>query len=104
MPQFQIDILYVLTLQTALGEFRLRERCTSIWEVQAIIRGHAKIEPICLPQLRQITNTKQYRLPGRQEKVTKTVQELERVGSLDLHTAYITSPYGQSESHMVRGE
>ena len=84
-----IDILSGLTLQTTVGEFRLRERCISIRAVQAIIRGHAEIEPICLPQPRRITNTKQYRLPGGQQEITKTVQELERVGIIrPAHSPY----------------
>ena len=83
-----IDILSGLTLQTTVGEFRLRERCISTRAVQGIIRGRAKIEPVCLPQPRRITNTKQYRVRGGQE-VTKTVQELERVGIIrPAHSPY----------------
>lgn len=95
-----IDILWGLALQMTMGKFRLRERCFSIQAVQAIIRGHVKIEPVCLPQPHQITNTKQYRLPAGQEEITKTVQELERVGIIRPAHSPTTPPYGQSGSQM----
>jgi len=64
----------------AEGEFRLRKRCISICVVQAILRGHVKHEPICLPDLHWITNSKQYR-PGRGgEEISRVVQEVEKVG------------------------
>jgi len=52
------DILWGLTLQTTMEEFRLRERYVSIQVVQAILRVHVKHEPIGLPTLRWNTNTK----------------------------------------------
>lgn len=39
-----IDILWGVTLQITVGEFRLRERYISIWMVQVILRGHVKHE------------------------------------------------------------
>lgn len=43
-----IDILWGLTLQTNIGEFRLWIRNISAWEVQSILQGYAKHEPIWL--------------------------------------------------------
>ena len=84
-----IDILWGLALQTTAGEFRLRPRCISIRAIQTILRGHAKQGPICLPKSRRITNVKQYRLPGGQEEISKTVQELERAGIIrPAHSPY----------------
>lgn len=54
------------------------ERCIIIRAVQAILGDHMKHEPICLPELRQITNTKQYRSPGVQEEISRMVQEFEK--------------------------
>ena len=54
-----IDILQALWLQTTAGEFRLRVR-----EVKAVLRGHARHLPIALPVPQQVTNAKQYKLPG----------------------------------------
>jgi len=70
-----IDILWGLALQMTVGEFRLWQRCISIQVVQAVLRGHAKQGPICLPKPHRITNVRQYRLPGGQDEITRTVQE-----------------------------
>jgi len=43
-----IDILWDLAFQTTIGEFRLWQRCTSVWVAQVMLRGHVKHEPICL--------------------------------------------------------
>jgi len=75
-----IDMLWGLALQMTVGEFRLQQRCISIWAVQAILRVHAKQEPICLPKPRQITNVRQYRLLGRQDEIPRTMKELEKMG------------------------
>ena len=57
--------------------------------VQAILRGHAKHELICLPKLHWITNVKQYRLLGGQDEISSTVQELEKVGIIrPAHSPY----------------
>ena len=53
-----IDILWGLALQTTVGEFRLRQRCISVWAVQTVLRGHAKHEPICLPKPCWIINVR----------------------------------------------
>lgn len=61
----------------------------SILAVQAILRGHGKHEPIHLPSPCRNTNTKQYRLPGGQEGIPRTVQELEKVGIIrPAHNPY----------------
>uniref|UniRef100_A0A669QJJ3 ribonuclease H n=1 Tax=Phasianus colchicus TaxID=9054 RepID=A0A669QJJ3_PHACC len=84
-----IDILWGLALQTTVGEFRLRQRCIGIWAVQAILRGHAKHGPICLPKPCWITDVGQYRLPGGQDEISRTVQELEKVGIIrPAHSPY----------------
>ena len=84
-----IDILWGLTLQTTVREFRLRQRCISIRAVQAILRGHAKQGPICLPKPRWITNARQYRLLGGQDEITRMVQELEKGGIIrPAHSPY----------------
>ena len=62
-----IDILWGLALQTTVGDFRFRQRCIIVRAVQAILRGHVKHEPICLPEPHQFTNVRQYRLPGGQD-------------------------------------
>ena len=59
-----IDILLGLALQTARGTFRRWQRCISVWVVKAIMRGHAKHEPTCLPEPHWINNVRQYRLWG----------------------------------------
>ena len=57
--------------------------------MQAILRGHVKHEPICLPKLHQITNVRQYRFPGGQDEISSTVQELEEVGIIKpAHSPY----------------
>ena len=53
-----IDILWGLALQTTVGEFRLQQRCISVQAVQAILRGHVKHEPICLPKPCWIINVR----------------------------------------------
>ena len=62
------------------GWAKIGQRCISVRAVQAILRGHVKHEPICLPKLHQITNVRQYRFPGGQDEISSTVQELEEVG------------------------
>ena len=69
-----VDILQGLWLQTTAGEFRLRVRV-----VKAVLRGHAKHPPVALPVPQQVTNTKQYKLPGGHKEIGETLQELERV-------------------------
>ena len=61
IPEYmwEIDILQGLWLQTTAGEFRLR-----VHVVKAVLRGHARHPPIALPVPRQVTNTRQYKLPG----------------------------------------
>ena len=91
VPQYilGIDTLWGLTLQTTVGEFRQREICIIIWAVQTILGGHMKHEPICLPELRQITNTKQNRRPGVQEEISRMVQELKNLGIVrPVHSLY----------------
>ena len=51
-----IDVLWDLALQMTVRQFRLQQRCISVREVQAILRGHVKHEPICLLKPRQVTN------------------------------------------------
>ena len=77
-----IDVLWDLALQTTVGEFRLQQKCVSVWAVQAILRSHVKHEPVHLLELCQITNMRQYRLRGGggQDEISRTVQELETVG------------------------
>ncbi|XP_052553514.1 uncharacterized protein LOC128087697 [Tympanuchus pallidicinctus] len=84
-----IDILWDLALQTTVGEFRLRQRCISIRAVQAILRGHAKHGNVCLPKPHRITNVRQYRLADGQDEISRTVQELEKVGIIrPTHSPY----------------
>ena len=84
-----IAILWGLALQMTVGEFRLWQRCISIWVAQAILRGHEKQGPICLPKPHRITNVRQYRLPGRQDEITRMVQELEKGGIIrPAHSPY----------------
>lgn len=92
-----IDILWGLSLQTSVGEFRLGERCISIQAEWVTLRDHAKTEAICLLQLHQIMNTKQCRHPGGQEEITRTVQELERVGIMRCAHSPWNSPCGCQE-------
>ena len=75
-----------------VGEFRLRQRCVSVQVAQAILRGHAKHEPICLPKPLQITNVRPYRLPGGQDEITRTMQELEKVGIIGPAHSLCNSP------------
>ena len=70
-------------------EFRLRQRCISVRAVQAILRGHVKHEPICLPKQYWITKVRQYRLLRGQDEISRTVQELEKVGIIrPAHSPY----------------
>ena len=64
------------------------------------------IGPICLPKPRRVTNVRQYRLPGGQDEISKTVQEFEKVGIIRpaLTTAHTIPTYGQCESWMAHGE
>jgi len=56
--------------------------------MQAILRGHAKHEPILLPNTRRIIDTKQYRLLG-QEEMSGMVRKLEKVGIIrPAHNPY----------------
>ena len=70
-----IDILQGLWLQITAGEFRMR-----VHVVKAVFMGHAKHPPVALPVPRQVTNTKQYKLPGGHKEIRETLQELEKVG------------------------
>lgn len=58
-----------------------------------IIIIHVKQGPICLPKPHWITNIRQYRLPSGQDEITRTVQELEKVGIIrpahSLHDSLI---------------
>jgi len=87
-----IDILWGLALQMTVGEFRLWQRCISIWVARAILRGHEKQGPICLPKPHRITNVRQYRLPGRQDEITRMVQELEKGGIIRPACSPYNSP------------
>jgi len=50
---------------------------------------YVKDEPIQVLQPCQITNMKRYRLPGGQEEITGTIQELEKVGAIrPTHNPY----------------
>ena len=54
-----------------------------------IIIIHVKQGPICLPKPHWITNIRQYRLPSGQDEITRTVQELEKVGIIrPAHSPY----------------
>ena len=81
MPEYilGVDILQGLWLQTTAGEFRLRAH-----EVKAVVRGHAKHPPVALPVPQQVTNTKQYKLPGGHKEIEEILQELERVGIIKV--------------------
>ena len=48
--------------------------------VKAVLRGHAKHPPVALPVPQQLTNIKQYKLPGGHKEIRETLQELERMG------------------------
>ena len=87
-----IDVLWDLALQTTVGEFRLQQKCVSVWAVQAILRSHVKHEPICLLEPCQITNPRQYRLLGGQDEISRTVQELETVGIIRPEHSLYNSP------------
>lgn len=67
-----VDVLHGLSLQTSVGEFRLRIRV-----VKAVTRGHAHHPPQVLPQPWRVVTVRQYRLPGGQE-IGRTVLELEK--------------------------
>ena len=84
---FGIDILQGLWLQTTAGEFSLR-----IHVVMAVLRGHARHPPIALPVPQQVTNTKQYKLPGGHKEIGETLQELEKVGIIKPTHSPFNSP------------
>ena len=75
-----IDILWGLAFQTTVREFGLWQRCVSVRVEQVILRGHVKHESICLRERHGVTNVRQYRLPWGQDEISRTVQELEKVG------------------------
>ena len=48
--------------------------------VKEVLRGQAKHPLVALPVSWQVTNNKQYKLPGGHKETGETLQELERVG------------------------
>ena len=54
-----IDILAGMCLQTTMGEFHLQMQV-----VKAVLRGHARHNPVSLPTPHRKVATKQYYLPG----------------------------------------
>jgi len=67
---FGIGSLWGLALQITVGEFRLQQRCISVWAVRVILRTHVKHEPIHLLKPCWITNVRQYRLLGGQDEIS----------------------------------
>ena len=78
-----IDILRGLVLQTTVGEFRLRERCFSIWMVQVILRGHVKHELFACPIHAGLLIPNSIDSRGQEEN-SGMVQELEKEGIVGL--------------------
>lgn len=60
--------------------------------VKAAQRGHAKHPPVALPVLQQVTNTKQYTLPGEHKEIGETLQELDEVGIIKHSQSPLNSP------------
>ena len=82
-----MDVLTGLTPQTTAGEF-----CLWVHMIKAVIRGHAKWTPAKLPQLRHLLTIKQYHLPGGQDEITGTIQELAKIGIIRPTRSAFNSP------------
>lgn len=99
-----IDVLWGLAVQTHIGELSLQIRSINIQAVQLILQGYVKNEPSRLPQLCWLTNMKQYRLPGGQAGITRTIQKLEKVGIVRPVHAATTLLHGWSGNLMALGK
>ena len=60
--------------------------------VKGVLRGHAEHLPVALPVPWQVTNTKQYKLPGGHKEMGDTLQELENVGIIKPTHSPLNSP------------
>jgi len=81
-----IDILWGLALQITVGQLDFNKGALVS---RRLLRGHVNHEPIWLPKPHWITNTRQYRLLGGQDEISRMVQELEKVGIITpAHSPY----------------
>ena len=60
--------------------------------VKAVLREHAKHLPIVMPIPQQVTNIKQYKLPGGHKEIGETLQELKKVGIIKPTHSPFNSP------------
>lgn len=72
--------------------------------MQSILWSYVKHEPIQLPQARWITNMKQYRHLGGWKEITKTIQELEKVGVLRKVHNLVSQRSYQKQLHCFLGQ
>ncbi|KAF6390300.1 hypothetical protein mRhiFer1_007874 [Rhinolophus ferrumequinum] len=82
-----VDVIHGLSLQTSVGEF-----CLWILVVKAVTRGHAHHPLQVLQQPWRVVMVRQYRLPGGQEGIGRTMLELEKVHIVRLMHSPFNSP------------